>query len=1008
MKNLRSISFVTLALLIGAVLQGNVFAAEPSIIVSADKPSYKVGERATLTVTGGLPNTPISWTSWKHDPATNTLVITNDVPSPGGVTDKYGNWKGTLSQWTRFAIGVLKMQAVTGNRKGFITFAVTPKLTVNAPVIVLPGTVSHSLSGGPPNSPTYWETWFNGVLYNTGQYFGTDFDTDANGEWPLITSPFLQPFGYGLFKRVAIIGNHRASVEYTVGFKFTVDKAVYDVDDRVFFSLAGAPPDSPIYWDTWHNGVQVQTNAFYGHYTKPDGTWDALSSRYLPEWTGVWRQRITVGGQQFEVAYKIIPAPLYNVYTKKMGVQLFSSYSAYENDLKRYEKINGRYVRIAYYETCQSGQPSQPTTLTWRAQNIPAVDKVFSNPNIHTYHLSARDAAVMSRGCEDPPVGEIYYTNPQLLTPQKISEIANEYKDFTLHLYQRYMGTGKRFIIGNAESDHTLYGGSADGYVFNTNVPCLNGQEPPCHFDVDGIPYYTWRSYVEALYATGKYGPGVTNPYLAGQNMRIYFEAIQRGIFEGRKQAAKNGWYGVEVYFAPETVSVSLLQDAPSPGPYFSVLNDLLPYLNPGLDSEGEQIPRYDFVSYSAYDAIGDPFSGLLLANLDRLAMAAQTSNVFIGEFSHFDPDPAVIVTKANKVFNDALFVWRNGSGSLVPGLPYVNWWEINSLYAPTGELSPTGVYFKNKLKPYWVEDSIPDGAIAIGDTDGWNWISSNPIPYSGTLAHQSANLPGIHQHFFEGASDTIYVEPCQKLLAYVYLDPSSPPSMVMLQWKEGGSWEHRAYWGGNLSPWGTNGTNSLRRIGDLPPAGQWVRLEVPANLVGLDNKVIHGMAFSLYNGRATWDYAGVISDTDSQCAKAIVACDNSYDMYFNNNYIGSGSDWTLSQTYHLGLQPGKNVLAIKGIDAGGIAALLAEIQNTGQRIGSNMSWKVSLTEQPNWTDVNFDDSGWADATDYGPYGIGPWGTNVGGMPIDTPARWIWSPNNDAHDVVYFRFSFIK
>jgi hypothetical protein len=968
--------------LIGAVLQGNVFAGEPSIIVSTDKPSYKVGESATLTVTGGQPNTPISWTSWKHNPATNTLIITNDVPSPGGVTDKYGNWKGALSQWTRFAIGVLKMQAVTGNRKGFITFAVTPVLTVNAPVIVLPGTVTHSLSGGPPNSPTVWETWFNGALYNTNQYFGTSFDTDANGDWPLIASSFLQPWGSGLYKRVAVMGNHRASVEYTVGFKFTVDKAAYNVDDRVHFSLSGAPPNSPIIWNTWHDGIQVQTNAFYGQYTRPDGAWDAISGRYLPEWTGVWRQRITVGAQQYEVAYKIIPAPLYNVYTKKMGVQLFSTYPNYENDLNRYEKINGRYVRIAYYETCENGQPS---SLTWRAQNIPAVDKVFSNPNIHTYHLSARDAAVKSAGCN---VGEIYFTNPQLLTPQKLSEIANEYKEFTLHLYQRYIGTGKRFIIGNAELDHALYCGETDSYVFNES----------------------FRNSCNAAYGQPGGYPGVTGPSDVAQNLGKWLMAAQKGVFEGRKQAAKNGWYGVEVYYAPETLSVSLLQNASFPGPYFSILDGLLPFLEPGLDSEGEQIPRYDFVSYSAYDSINritDPSSTVLLNDLSRIASVAQTSNIFIGEFAYFDADPAVRVSKADKVFNDALFAWRNDS--LVPGLPYVNWWEINSLYEPTGGLlSPTGVYFKNKLKPYWVEDSIPDGAIANVDTDGWNWISSNPTPYSGALAHQSENSSEIHQHFFEGASDTIYVEPCQKLFAYVYLDPSSPPSMVMLQWKEGGSWEHRAYWGDNRSPWGTNGTNSLRRIGDLPPAGQWVRLEVPANLVGLDNKVIHGMAYTLYNGRATWDYAGVISDTNSQCANAVVSCDNGYDMYFNNNFIGSGSNWMLSQTYNLTLQPGKNVLAIKGIDADGVAALLAEIQNNGQRIGSNVSWKVSLSAPPNWTDVNFDDSGWANATDYGSYGVGPWVTNVGGMPIDTPARWIWSSNNDAHDVVYFRFSFIK
>jgi hypothetical protein len=40
------------------------------------------------------------------------------------------------------------------------------------------------------------------------------------------------------------------------------------------------------------------------------------------------------------------------------------------------------------------------------------------------------------------------------------------------------------------------------------------------------------------------------------------------------------------------------------------------------------------------------------------------------------------------------------------------------------------------------------------------------------------------------------------------------------------------------------------------------VRLEVPAALVGLEGAAITGMSFNLYDGRATWDRAGVLSPT--------------------------------------------------------------------------------------------------------------------------------------------------
>ena len=55
-----------------------------------------------------------------------------------------------------------------------------------------------------------------------------------------------------------------------------------------------------------------------------------------------------------------------------------------------------------------------------------------------------------------------------------------------------------------------------------------------------------------------------------------------------------------------------------------------------------------------------------------------------------------------------------------------------------------------------------------------------------------------------------------------------------MLQWRVGGQWSHRAFWGENVIPWGKEGTVERVRIGDLPTTGQWVRLEIPAKTLGL------------------------------------------------------------------------------------------------------------------------------------------------------------------------------
>ena len=182
------------------------------------------------------------------------------------------------------------------------------------------------------------------------------------------------------------------------------------------------------------------------------------------------------------------------------------------------------------------------------------------------------------------------------------------------------------------------------------------------------------------------------------------------------------------------------------------------------------------------------------------------------------------------------------------------------------------------------------------------------------------------------------------------------------------------------VGPWGTNVANM-----PLDTPGRWI--------------------WSSNNDLDDLVYLRVTFGTQ-QNATAIVTSDNSYDLYFNGVYKGSGSDWTHAQTYTVPTQKSKNVVAIRCADAGGVAGLLAELQVNGQRLGSNVTWKVNLSAPANWTDVNFDDSGWANATDYGGYGVSPWFTNVVGMPVDTPARWIWSFNNDLHDLVFVRVSF--
>jgi hypothetical protein len=170
--------------------------------------------------------------------------------------------------------------------------------------------------------------------------------------------------------------------------------------------------------------------------------------------------------------------------------------------------------------------------------------------------------------------------------------------------------------------------------------------------------------------------------------------------------------------------------------------------------------------------------------------------------------------------------------------------------HAPAPEASPAA-------DVVWWDDALPPGAIAYSmDNDSWTWVSDHPRPFSGALAHQSESSPGLHFHFFAFAREPLAIGASDVLFAHVYLDPGNPPRTVMLTWCTD-TWEHRAYWGENLIGEGVDGSSGRRYMGPLPPAGRWIRLEVPASAVGLEGRHVHGMGFNLYDGRAAWDRAG-------------------------------------------------------------------------------------------------------------------------------------------------------
>jgi len=244
-----------------------------------------------------------------------------------------------------------------------------------------------------------------------------------------------------------------------------------------------------------------------------------------------------------------------------------------------------------------------------------------------------------------------------------------------------------------------------------------------------------------------------------------------------------------------------------------------------------------------------------------------------------------------------------------------------------------SGITTSNTVNTIWVDDAVPAGSVlATYGGDAWNWVSNNPAPFSGALAHQSLIASGMHQHVFKNAPTTFPINVGDILVTYVYLDPANLPSEVMLEWQSAGSFEHRAYWGANSVNLGTDGTVSRHYMGALPAVGQWVRLEVPASTVGLEGSALSGMAFTLFGGRATWDASGKATPSTSPPPPAGTTVFTAATLA-----PGTVADFTASYT----LPAGSGCSFTSTLTAG------AADTCTGTRVTANVSTTCSLVTAP-------------------------------------------------------------
>lgn len=215
--------------------------------------------------------------------------------------------------------------------------------------------------------------------------------------------------------------------------------------------------------------------------------------------------------------------------------------------------------------------------------------------------------------------------------------------------------------------------------------------------------------------------------------------------------------------------------------------------------------------------------------------------------------DPAPVVRVPNKSQKVRLQQFENQQAALQKSIDaFLDTYEYIEPENPRPPVEP------ERTEVVLMEDNVPEGTQV---QEAWDFVSKPDAPVFSGEKSVKRSATGMSQHLWQNASKPIEIGAGDEFFTYVYLDPENPPKQIMLQWNDTKNWEHRVYWGDNLIDWGADGSPSRLRAGDLPGKGEWIRLQVKAEDVGLKaGAKVNGWAFTQYDGTVYWDKAGVIS----------------------------------------------------------------------------------------------------------------------------------------------------
>jgi hypothetical protein len=173
------------------------------------------------------------------------------------------------------------------------------------------------------------------------------------------------------------------------------------------------------------------------------------------------------------------------------------------------------------------------------------------------------------------------------------------------------------------------------------------------------------------------------------------------------------------------------------------------------------------------------------------------------------------------------------------------------------------------KPEDVWLEDedSLVDfnsGGDYSSPTSPTPWIFDPFQKASGSNSFTMDPRAGEYDNFFVTPSHpSDKIQPRDNIVVYTLIDPCDPPQEILLQFRDfsdnrSSEWDHVAYWGNNLLVGHLGSGTYTKYMGTLPQAGKWLRLEIPADSVGMVDQKLSGIWMHMYGGHVWFDRMGI------------------------------------------------------------------------------------------------------------------------------------------------------